>query len=54
MLEAAIRIVGNLNCVFMLRSHEIDFDSNESAKGTIVEILQTQLNKFNELGKRKP
>jgi hypothetical protein len=55
LLEVASKLVGNLMCAFVgtIDSHHVDFDSDESAKKTVVEILQSQLDKFNELGKPK-
>jgi hypothetical protein len=56
LLEVASQLIGNLMCAFVgqIESHEVDFDSDESAKETAIEVLKSQLDKFNELGKPKP
>jgi AbiU2 len=57
LLKVASDLVANLMCAFVGQfdsSYHVDFDSDESAKETVVEILQSQLDKFNELGKPKP
>ena len=55
LLEVASKLVGNLMCAFIgqLDSRHVDFDSDKSARETVIEILQSQLDKFNELGKPK-
>jgi len=55
LLEVASKLVGNLMCAFLgtIDSHHVDFDSDDSAKKTVIEVLQSQLDQFNKLGKRK-
>jgi hypothetical protein len=56
LLEVASDLVGHLMCAFVGQlddAYHVDFDADSSAKETVVEILQCQLDKFNQLGEPK-